>query len=277
MKKSTRHNSRRSGGRRFLYGSALGVLALMFLLSLPDPLFEHPYSPVLYDREYRLLGARVASDGQWRFPETALNDKFVIALIEAEDRRFLYHPGVDPLAIARALVQNLQGRRVVSGASTITMQTIRLSRNARFQGSAPRTLAEKCIEAGLALRLELGRSKDDILSLYAANAPFGANVVGLEAAAWRWFGRSSADLSWAEAATLAVLPNSPGLIHPGRNRMALRNRRDALLERLHSRGFFDEETLILSLAENVPAAPLPLPQFAPHLLDRLILEAGGAA
>jgi penicillin-binding protein 1C len=200
-----------------LYCSAFVVLALIFARSINEPLFKLSYSPVLYDREGKLLGAQVAVDGQWRFPASEkLNEKFVMALIETEDRRFRRHLGVDPLAIARAAYLNIRHGKVVSGGSTISMQTIRLAR-----GSRRRTFPEKFVEAVLALRLELGRSKDDILSLYAANAPFGANVVGLEAAAWRWFGRSSEELSWAEAATLAVLPNSPALIHPGRNRETL--------------------------------------------------------
>ena len=252
----------------------IGLLLLLgFVFCLPRPLFNVSYSPVLYDRNGKLLGAQVASDGQWRFPGTGtLNEKFVIALIEAEDRRFKHHPGIDPLAIARATVQNIRGRRIVSGGSTITMQTIRLMR-----GFKKRTFLEKGIESVMALRLEIGRSKSDILALYAANAPFGANVVGLEAASWRWFGRSSEDLSWAEAAALAVLPNSPALIHPGRNRDALKTKRDSLLLKLHNRGFFDEEVLTLSIAENLPGEPLPLPRFAPHLLDRLVIEAGGIA
>jgi len=244
----------------------------MFAVSLDDPLFHVSYSPVLYDFQGKLLGAAVAADGQWRFPGTgSLNDKFVASLIEAEDRRFRFHPGVDPLAIGRAIVSNIRGGRVVSGGSTITMQTIRLAR------ARARTLPEKIVEAILAVRLEIGRSKDEILSLYAANAPFGANVVGLEAASWRWYGRSPDDLSWAEAATLAVLPNSPALIHPGRNRDALRDKRDALLKKLFERGHFDEETLSLSLAESLPGEPLPLPRLAPHLLDRLVKEQGAKA
>jgi len=251
----------------------MGALVLAFALSLRGPLFDVSYSPVLYDRDGRLLGAQVAADGQWRFPPgtAELNPRFVAALLEAEDRRFARHPGIDPLAVGRALRQNIAARRVVSGASTITMQTIRLSR-----GNRPRTMPEKMVEAILALRLEAGTSKDGILRLYATHAPFGANVVGLEAAAWRWFGRSPADLSWAEAATLAVLPNSPGLIHPGRNRTALQARRDGLLGRLHYRGHFGAETLTLALAEPLPGEPLPLPRLAPHLLSRLVVEAGGA-
>ena len=265
-----------SKARRWIIVSVLGILLLLFAFSIRGPLFKASYSPVLYDKDGGLLGAQVAEDGQWRFPSTGkLNEKFVLAIIEAEDRRFRRHLGIDPLAIVRAAYQNIREGRVVSGGSTITMQTIRLARSSgRIRR---RTLPEKFIEAVMALRLEIGKSKNEILDLYAANAPFGGNVVGIEAAAWRWFGRSSEELSWAEAATLAVLPNSPSLIHPGRNRDALKNKRDALLERLCSRGFFDDETLSLSLAEPLPGEPLPLPRLAPHLLSRLVAEAGGVA
>jgi penicillin-binding protein 1C len=257
--------------------SALIALALLFTFSLPRPLFSSYYSPALYDRNGKLLGAMVAHDGQWRFPHTTLgqnrlNEKFAASLIEAEDKRFRNHVGIDFFSIGRAFIQNIRADRIVSGASTITMQTIRLARPGKR-----RTIITKIVEAFLALRLELSYSKDEILGLYAAHAPFGANVVGIEAAAWRWFGRSSADLSWAEAATLASLPNSPGIIHPGSNRGALKIKRDALLDRLSARGFFDEETLALAKAEEVPGAPLPLPALAPHLLARIVTEAGGTA
>src|SRR4029077_3678546 len=141
------------------------------------------------------------------------------------------HPGVDGLAIARALRLNLAAGRVVSGGSTLTMQLARLSR-----GAEPRRLRAKLAEAALALRIESAYDKDEILALYAAHAPFGGNVVGLEAAAWRYFGRDPAALSWAEAATLAVLPNSPALIHPGRNAARLQEKRDRLLRRLREEG-----------------------------------------
>jgi len=255
--------------KRLIIGGGAVVLLLAFIFSLPRPLFDVPYSPVLFDREGNLLGAQVASDGQWRFPGTEkINEKFALALIETEDRRFRKHLGVDPLAIARAAYQNIRGKKIISGGSTITMQTIRLAR-----GSRKRSFFEKFIEAYLAIRLEAGRSKNKILALYSANAPFGANVVGLDAAAWRWFGRSSNDLSWAEAAVLATLPNSPALIHPGRNRETLKAKRDLLLKKLFERGCFDEETLALSIAEPLPDEPLPLPRIAPHLLDRFVLDA----
>jgi penicillin-binding protein 1C len=252
--------------------SAVCVICLaLFAFCLPRPLFKTHYSPVLVDRNGEFLGALVADDEQWRFPpEEAVNEKFKAAIIEFEDRRFLYHPGVDPLAAARALLLNVRSGRIVSGASTLTMQTIRLSR-----GGKPRTVSEKIIEAVLAARLELGYTKNEILALYANNAPFGGNVVGIGAASWRWFGRSQEELSWAEAATLAVLPNGPGLVHPGKNRAALKEKRDALLEKLFEKGCFDAETRVLAQGEPLPGEPLPLPRLAPHLLERLVAESGG--
>ena len=134
---------------------------------------------------------------------------------------------MDPIAIGRAIVLNIRKRDIRSGASTITMQTIRLSRENR-----PRTIGEKIIEMLLAVRLELRYSKTRILAMYASNAPFGGNVVGLEAASWRYFGRPAGELSWAESAMLAVLPNSPALIHPGKNRDILLEKRNRLLDKM---------------------------------------------
>ncbi|MBY0401455.1 penicillin-binding protein 1C, partial [Myxococcota bacterium] len=173
-----------------------------------------------------------------------------------------------PLAVARAFRQNLRAGRVESGASTITMQVVRLARAPR-----PRTLGEKLVEICAALVLEWHYDKDEILALYAAHAPLGGNVVGLEAAAWRYFGREPERLSWAESALVAVLANRPAALHPGRNREALRAKRDALLERLHTAGELDALELSLALAEPIPDRPRALPRLAPHLLDRLSAEA----
>ncbi len=267
----------RPGGRPSA-GAALGLagalavgLTLLFRLSLPDPLFRRPFSTVLLDREGTLLSATPAADGQWRFPgDRELPRKFVQALVAFEDRRFRLHRGVDPAAVLRATLTNLRRGRTVSGASTLTMQVIRLSRPGRS-----RTAREKLVEMTLALQLELVMPKERILRLFASHAPFGGNVVGLEAASWRYFGRDPADLSWAESCLLAVLPNSPGLIHPGRNREALRARRDRLLEVLRGQGALTEREYRLARAEPLPAQPHPIPREAPHLLFRVQRE--GAA
>ncbi len=243
------------------------LLCFVFWYSLPSPLFRSPLSFVIEDHNGRLLGASIASDGQWRFPATEeVPEKFIQCIITYEDKRFYYHPGIDPLAMFRAIRQNVGHQRVVSGGSTISMQVIRLSRN------QPRTLGEKLIEIYLTLRLEAGYRKKSILELYAAHAPFGSNVVGLEAAAWRYFGRPPQQLSWAETATLAVLPNAPALIHPGKNRDRLFVKRNLLLDKLAAQEIIDKQTAELAKMEPLPDKPLPLPQLAPHLLSRFIRE-----
>lgn len=245
--------------------AALLALAVLWLFCLPYPLFDDPVSIVLEDERGNLLGARIAADGQWRFPAPdATPEKYNTCVVAFEDKRFWWHPGVDPIGIARALWTNARKGRIASGGSTLTMQVIRLSRN-----NPPRTIWEKIAETFLATRLELTASKQKILSLYAANAPFGGNVVGLEAASWRYYGKQPDALSWAEAATMAVLPNSPALIHPGRNRSTLLKKRNRLLDRLQKTGKLAASECALAKEEPLPSTPLPLPQLAPHLLDRL--------
>ncbi len=239
------------------------TLLLAFYFSLPRLLFPSPTSFVIEDVNGNLLSANIASDGQWRFPyNEQVPDKFIQCITTFEDKRFFYHPGVDPNAMARAIYQNLNGKKVVSGGSTLSMQVIRMSRRKK------RNVFQKLIESVLALRLECRYSKNEIMALYAANAPFGSNVVGLDAASWRYYGRSADKLSWGEMATLAVLPNTPTLIHPGRNREALLRKRNALLRQLVARKVIDATTGQLALLEPLPGAPLALPQLAPHLLDR---------
>lgn len=242
----------------------------MFLI-VPRRLFHDPCSTLLYSSEGHLLGARIAPDGQWRFPATdSLPDKFAHCLVTYEDKRFFSHPGIDPLAIFRAIKLNIRNNRVVSGGSTLTMQLARLSR-----GNRNRTFYEKAIEMSWAVFIETTRSKKEILNLYASHAPFGGNVIGVETAAWRYFGRSAAELSWAESATLAVLPNSPALIHPGRNRKKLKEKRDALLQKLQKAAIIDPTTCELACMEPLPEQPVPLPDAAPHLLERLATDRQG--
>lgn len=238
-------------------------LFLLFVFSLPKPLFFTPTSYVIEASNGNLLSAAIAKDGQWRFPTAdSIPEKFEKCIIVFEDKRFYQHFGVDLIALARATKQNAIAKSTVSGASTISMQVIRLSRKKE------RTLFQKIAEMWLAARLEMTNSKKEILALYAANAPFGSNVVGLEAASWRYYGRAPAQLSWGETATLAVLPNSPSLVRPGKNAEKLIQKRNQLLDKLVKAKVIDRATAQLSKAEPIPTTPIPLPQFAPHLLSR---------
>ncbi|MDR3184442.1 MAG: penicillin-binding protein 1C [Prevotellaceae bacterium] len=246
----------------------LGLFALLgagYYFALPAKLFRDPASTLVESAGGRLLGAKIAADGQWRFPARKITSlKYAICLMAYEDKRFMHHRGVDFLATGRAFRHNLRQGKIVEGGSTISMQVIRLMRKGR-----PRTIREKMIECVLATRLEWRCSKREILELYMAHAPFGGNVVGIEAAAWRYFGRSPRHLSWAEAAMLAVLPNAPALIHPGRNRDALLKKRNALLDDLCRLRLLSEEDSRLAQLEPLPGEPFALPAIAPHLVERL--------
>jgi len=251
--------------RSKLYLSIFTLLLFLFLLfwfSLPSPLFKDPTSTILEDSKGELLAAKIASDGQWRFPESdSVPQKFALSIITFEDKNFEKHIGIDVLSTANAAWQNIKSGKVVRGGSTMTMQVIRLSRK-----NKQRTFSEKLIEMILALRLEMSFSKKEILNLYASHAPFGGNVVGLEAASWRYFNAPSGQLSWAEAATLAILPNSPSLIFPGKNEQKLLKKRNRLLQKLFEKGHLDELSYKLALQEPLPGKPYPLPVIAPHLL-----------
>lgn len=249
---------------------AAGVLITPVLLS-PLPRFRAPLSTVVEADNGELLGARIADDGQWRFPPSdSVPEKFKKALLTFEDRYFYRHPGINPVSIVRALILNIKAGKIVSGGSTITMQVARIAR-----GNKSRTYTGKIIEMLSALKLELFSSKNKILRTYVANAPFGGNTVGLEAAAWRYTGKSPANITWAEAAALAVLPNSPSLVFPGRNKEILKTRRDDLLRSLYKREFFDSLTLVLALDEPLPGEPESLPARAPHLTDYFFVKQKG--
>jgi penicillin-binding protein 1C len=250
---------------RLTSGVLILAIGIWYALSLQGVLFEDPYSTVILDRRGELMGARIASDGQWRFPEEQeVPDRFTTCLLEFEDKRFYQHPGVDPLAIARAFSSNLRSGERVSGGSTLSMQVIRMA-----QKNPPRTYFQKTKEIILATRLEIKYSKKEILSLYASHAPFGGNVVGLQTAAWKYYGKNPHELTWSQAATLAVLPNAPSLIHPGKNRSHLLEKRNRLLRTLYEHQKIDSTTLALSLTEPLPEKPLALPNYCPHLTENI--------
>ena len=242
----------------------LVILLIWYYFSLPKQLFNEPTSTVIESESGELLGAQIATDHQWRFPyNDSIPKKFSECIVTFEDAYFYRHPGFNPISIVKAFWQNLQSGSVKRGGSTLTQQVIRLSRKGN-----KRTYFEKGIEIILATRLELRHRKKAILALYVSNAPFGGNVVGLDMASWRYFGRNPHNLSWAESATLAVLPNAPSLIYPGKNQQRLLKKRNRLLQKLFKEKTIDQLTYELAIQEELPQKPYPLPQIAPHLLQK---------
>lgn len=250
--------------------SFLFILLFFYWLWLPSQLFKNPYSTVLVDETNQLIAAQIANDGQWRFPQIdSVPIKFKKCIVTFEDEYFYKHPGFNPVSILKSIKRNASSNKIKSGGSTITMQVARMMRHNRH-----RSYIQKLIEIALAIRIELSYKKLSILNIYASNAPFGSNVVGLQAASWRYFGRSADKLTWAESALLAVLPNSPSLIYPGKNQTALLKKRNRLLKKLNEKNIIDNATYNLSLQEELPQKPYPIPQIAPHLLNRCISENG---
>lgn len=251
----------------------LTVWVIIMAITTPHGVFRSVYSTLLYSSNGTLMNAHIASDGQWRFPPSdTVPEKFRKAIVNYEDRWFYWHPGVNPVSMVKAAVLNFKRGRIVSGGSTLTMQVSRISSESR-----ERTYWRKFVELNRALYIELRYSKDEILAMYASHAPFGGNVVGIEAASWRYFSCPASHLTWAQAAMLAVLPNSPSLVHISRNRELLLKKRNALLATLHKRGVISDDDYSLAVEEPIPAAPENLPQAAPHLASTLLKTHRGEA
>lgn len=241
----------------------LAWIAAVVVVELP--LEERPFSPVLYSDEGELIAATVAGDEQWRFPRSQELPEFLKdAILHYEDEYFFWHPGINPASLWKSWRTNREAGKIVRGGSTLTMQVARMVRNRRNRG-----YFQKMLEMLAAFKLELLHSKDEILAHWCRLAPFGGNIEGIETAAWRFFGRPLHQLSRAEMATLAVLPNSPALIHPGKNRFALLEKRNALLAKMCDQGFIQDDHLPLLQAEPLPQKPYDLPQEALHLLVHL--------
>lgn len=238
---------------------------LVAILLIPVPLDKKPYSKVLYDVEGQLLSAKVAADEQWRFPsDRSLPNMLVKSIVLYEDEWFYWHPGFNPVSLLKSFFINVKSGRIVRGGSTLSMQVARMARDKKR-----RTYREKVLETLGALKLEILYSKDQIIQQWCTLASFGGNVVGIEAASWRYFGRPLDQLSVAEYATLAVLPNAPALIHPSRNRQALKEKRNRLLEKLDEKKQISGGDLVLYQSEPIPFEPKEMPQQALHLLEYL--------
>ncbi|MGQ9630446.1 MAG: penicillin-binding protein 1C [bacterium] len=260
--------------RKTSFGKNALCLSLIFLLPLlvywaiplPDPPFPDEYSAVVLDEGGQVLRVFLNGNQQWCFPPDGrqeIPEKLRKAVLCYEDRYFLYHPGVNPASLVRALFQNISAGRIVSGGSTITMQVARLMRPKR------RTLGNKLLEILQALKIELRYSKGEILRMYLDHAPYGGNIIGYRIASLKYFGKNPEALTWGEAAILAVLPNAPGLVSPTIDREKLTQKRNRLLGALLEGGKIDCETYQLALLEPVPEDTLLFPIYAPHLAQSL--------
>ncbi len=233
---------------------------------LPPPLDRlADVSTVVLDRDGRPLRIFLNRAGAFRLP-AAVSDVeplYLRLLLEREDRRFYRHGGVDPLAVARAAWQNLTAGRVVSGASTLTMQV------ARLLDPQPRTLSAKLVEAFRALQLERRYDKDAILGMYLTLAPFGGNLEGVRAGARAWLGKEPRELTAAEAALLVALPQAPSRLRPDRWPQAARAARDRVLQQSRNADLLQVTAVAEALAEEVPTQRLAWPLLAPHLAERL--------
>jgi penicillin-binding protein 1C len=234
--------------RRFGAGALAVVAALVALdLAFPPPL-EHAVSQVALDRDGRTLRAFPLADGRWRLAADVerLDPQFLAALIAMEDERFVWHAGVDPAAAVRAAADSARAGRIVSGASTITMQT------ARLLEPRPRTFSSKAIEMLRAAQLERRLSKDQILALYLTLAPYGGPLEGVRAASWAYFGREPERLAPEEIALLIALPQSPEARRPDRRPEAAITARNRVLDRMAAAGLIAPER-----AAEAKAAPAP--------------------
>lgn len=230
----------------------------------------HPEtSRIVVDRDGVLLRAYAVSDGRWRLPvNLAEVDKgYIDQLIAFEDKRFRSHSGVDPLAMVRALGQAVWNGEIVSGGSTLTMQTARL-----LEGGASGTLIGKLRQIRVALALERHSSKNEILGLYLQLAPYGGNIEGVRSASLTWFGKEPKRLTPAEAALLVTLPQSPETRRPDRHFAAAALARDAALLRAVSAGVLPADEAQAALREAVPDRRHDFPLLAPHLTDRLLAQ-----
>lgn len=249
------------------------ILALVYIvIPVPQPLFSKDYSTVVLDHEGHILRAFLNRAQQWHFPpnpEQAIPTKLKTAVLHFEDQRFEHHLGIDPLAIMRALYQNLAQGEIISGASTLTMQVTRL------MNPKPRTYLNKMFEMLQALKIETQYTKSEILHAYLNHAPYGGNIVGYTAASYRYFQKTPHQLTWSESALLAVLPNAPGYISPQTNNKQLQKKRDQLLDALHQNHHINTETLHLSKQEPIPNQSHPFPFLAPHLAQQCHTQTPG--
>src|SRR5882724_7557745 len=237
----------------------------------PAPLGEGlAFSTAVIDREGRLLRPYTTQDGRWRLPATVkdVDPRYLAMLIAYEDKRFRSHSGIDPYAVGRAVVQLAVNGRIVSGASTLTMQVARL-----LEPRTERTLLAKLRQAVRAVQLERVLTKDEVLGLYLTLAPYGGNLEGIRAASLAYFGKEPKRLSLAEAALLVAIPQSPEQRRPDRSAQVAQRARDRVLDRVAPDIKIPADEIAQAKTEAVHDGRRPLPMLAPHAADQAIVAA----
>ncbi len=241
------------------------IVCFYLIIPFSKPLFKEEYSTTVKASNGSLLHVFINANEQWYFPPdtTVVPNKLKTAVIAFEDEHFYQHWGIDVRAILRAMWQNIQNGQIVSGASTIPMQIARMS------APKKRTYINKFREICLAIKLDLHYSKEQLLKLYLDHAPYGGNVIGYRTAAFKFYGKDASLLTWGEAATLAVLPNAPGMIYPKDSSAPLRNKRNRLLKKMLDKGVISDQNYRLALLEDLPDRFISFESHAPHLARRL--------
>lgn len=252
---------------RWTIGSLLLLIALLWLADhlWPLPLPKDDLARVVLAEDGTPLWRFADDNGVWRYPVTTdqVSPYYLDALLTYEDRWFYQHPGVNPLALVRATWQNLSGARVVSGGSTLSMQV------ARLLDPHSRTLPGKLRQLWRTAQLEWHLSKDQILGLYLNRAPFGGTLQGVAAASWAYLGKSPLQLTRADAALLAVLPQAPSRLRPDRHPRRAQAARDKVLTRLAEFEVWPQSAVDEALEEPLLLAPRQEPSLAPLLARRL--------
>ncbi len=247
------------------------LLSVFLVLPIPNP-NDCPSSTVILDKDGKILRVYLNSEEQFLYPlsgKQGVPNKIITAITTYEDKHFYAHPGINPIALFRAMKLNMQSNSIISGGSTITMQAVGLQKRNK------RNYFNKFIEIITALKWELFYSKDTILRSYCNNAPYGSNIVGVRTASFKYFGRDLQQLTWAESSLLAILPNNPGALYPGCNPIPLMEKRNRLLSKLYKIGKMDLSTYESAITEPIPSKILAFPFHAPHLADELKISNHG--
>lgn len=247
---------------RYLILLIIGLSSVIyFLFPFQEPLFANNYGSLIKSNDGQILEAFINEQEQWHFPPTqdSIPHKLEQAVIHFEDENFHHHIGVDFKAIIRAAIGNLKAGKIISGASTIHMQV------ARMRNPKPRTFINKLKESLDAIRIYLHFSDEEVLKAYLQHAPYGGNVIGYETASYKFFDKSPKQLTWGEAATLAIMPNAPGMIYPGKTSVQLKAKRNRLLNKLYRKNVITEYTNKLASIEPIPTKFYSFQKPAPHL------------